>query len=63
MHPTLEVIKLDNTNWRAVYCFHMEKVIFRWATQKTEGQAYGLHKKAVWRAAEKGGCAARLVNV
>jgi len=39
-------------------CFQMKNVNFLRAARKTEGQAGGLHKKAVKRAAEKGGEAA-----
>jgi len=34
--------------------FQMKNMNFQRAAHKTEGQAGGLHKKVVWRAAEKG---------
>jgi len=37
----------------------MKNVNFLQAARKTEGQAGGLHKKAVKRAAEKGGAGCR----
>jgi len=43
--------------WRAVS--QMKNVNFWWAAQKTEGQAGGLHKKAVQQAIEKGGMGCR----
>jgi len=54
---------MDNTNWRAGRaggpCFQMKNVNFRRAALKTEGQAGGLHKKAVRQVVEKGGACCR----